>query len=145
MTRPLDGAIAQLGERLNGIQEVVGSIPIGSTRSLPFPCLKRSSRARDPSPNPLPQGEGALNLVSPLPLREGVGGGVTRTAAAREPAPPYPAVDRRRTVKRWSRSGISAQPSPGPGGTVTCPSTTGGTAVTTSRYQPRWKARTLSW
>ena len=25
------GAIAQLGERLNGIQEVVGSIPIGST------------------------------------------------------------------------------------------------------------------
>lgn len=29
------GAIAQLGERLNGIQEVVGSIPIGSTSSLP--------------------------------------------------------------------------------------------------------------
>lgn len=28
------GAIAQLGERLNGIQEVVGSIPIGSTSSL---------------------------------------------------------------------------------------------------------------
>src|ERR1700733_7298476 len=28
----LRGAIAQLGERLNGIQEVVGSIPIGSTR-----------------------------------------------------------------------------------------------------------------
>ena len=28
-----DGAIAQLGERLNGIQEVVGSIPIGSTKS----------------------------------------------------------------------------------------------------------------
>ena len=27
------GAIAQLGERLNGIQEVVGSIPIGSTSS----------------------------------------------------------------------------------------------------------------
>jgi hypothetical protein len=26
-----EGAIAQLGERLNGIQEVVGSIPIGST------------------------------------------------------------------------------------------------------------------
>ena len=30
--RRLGGAIAQLGERLNGIQEVVGSIPIGSTR-----------------------------------------------------------------------------------------------------------------
>ena len=27
----LSGAVAQLGERLNGIQEVVGSIPIGST------------------------------------------------------------------------------------------------------------------
>ena len=26
------GAIAQLGERLNGIQEVVGSIPSGSTK-----------------------------------------------------------------------------------------------------------------
>ena len=29
-----DGAIAQLGERLNGIQEVVGSIPIGSTNKI---------------------------------------------------------------------------------------------------------------
>src|SRR5690606_17127577 len=29
-----EGAIAQLGERLNGIQEVVGSIPIGSTTPL---------------------------------------------------------------------------------------------------------------
>ena len=28
------GAVAQLGERLNGIQEVVGSIPIGSTRRI---------------------------------------------------------------------------------------------------------------
>ena len=27
------GAVAQLGERLNGIQEVVGSIPISSTKS----------------------------------------------------------------------------------------------------------------
>ena len=27
------GAVAQLGERLNGIQEVVGSIPINSTRN----------------------------------------------------------------------------------------------------------------
>ena len=26
-----DGAVAQLGERLNGIQEVGGSIPLGST------------------------------------------------------------------------------------------------------------------
>jgi hypothetical protein len=29
------GAVAQLGERLNGIQEVVGSIPIGSTAEVP--------------------------------------------------------------------------------------------------------------
>ena len=29
-----DGAIAQLGERLHGMQEVVGSIPSGSTNPL---------------------------------------------------------------------------------------------------------------
>jgi hypothetical protein len=28
------GAIAQLGERLHGMQEVSGSIPLGSTKSL---------------------------------------------------------------------------------------------------------------
>ena len=35
------GAVAQLGERLNGIQEVVGSIPISSTiiyQALAFHC-----------------------------------------------------------------------------------------------------------
>ena len=30
---PMRGAIAQLGERVNGIHEVVGSIPTGSTKS----------------------------------------------------------------------------------------------------------------
>jgi hypothetical protein len=30
------GAIAQLGERLNGIQEVSGSIPLSSTKGLLF-------------------------------------------------------------------------------------------------------------
>ena len=30
---PVRGAVAQLGERMNGIHEVVGSIPIGSTNS----------------------------------------------------------------------------------------------------------------
>jgi hypothetical protein len=30
----LRGAVAQLGERLNGIQEVVGSIPISSTKKI---------------------------------------------------------------------------------------------------------------
>src|ERR1700722_13122659 len=34
------GAIAQLGERLNGIQEVVGSIPIGSTSLRPLRGLR---------------------------------------------------------------------------------------------------------
>jgi len=32
---PENGAIAQLGERFNGIEEVVGSIPSGSTKQLP--------------------------------------------------------------------------------------------------------------
>ena len=31
VSRPLSGALAQLGERLICIQEVIGSIPIGST------------------------------------------------------------------------------------------------------------------
>jgi hypothetical protein len=44
------GAIAQLGERLNGIQEVVGSIPIGSTKPSSLTpvvagCLERPRRA----------------------------------------------------------------------------------------------------
>ena len=30
---PTDGAVAQLGERVNGIHEVSGSIPLGSTNS----------------------------------------------------------------------------------------------------------------
>ena len=38
-----NGAIAQLGERLNGIQEVVGSIPIGSTKK----PKKRDKRAAE--------------------------------------------------------------------------------------------------
>ena len=38
----LAGAIAQLGERLNGIQEVVGSIPIGSTNSRRAALIRRS-------------------------------------------------------------------------------------------------------
>ena len=34
--RVLRGAIAQLGERLNGIQEVRGSTPLGSTKRMHF-------------------------------------------------------------------------------------------------------------
>ena len=32
----IDGAVAQLGERLDGIQKVVGSIPSSSTKNLSF-------------------------------------------------------------------------------------------------------------
>ena len=42
------GAVAQLGERLNGIQEVVGSIPISSTNP-PLPILTDSFRAPAPA------------------------------------------------------------------------------------------------
>ena len=31
---PVNGAVAQLGERLHGMQEVRGSIPLGSTRNI---------------------------------------------------------------------------------------------------------------
>ncbi len=34
LCRKFDGGIAQLGERLNGIQEVSGSIPLISTKGL---------------------------------------------------------------------------------------------------------------
>lgn len=43
MTR-LSGAVAQLGERVNGIHEVVGSIPSGSTST----ASPSSSRPRTP-------------------------------------------------------------------------------------------------
>jgi hypothetical protein len=42
-----DGAIAQLGERLNGIQEVGGSIPPGSTSSFRY---ARPARAINTNP-----------------------------------------------------------------------------------------------
>ena len=40
------GALAQLGERLICIQEVIGSIPIGSTKSRGFACSFRRSPAQ---------------------------------------------------------------------------------------------------
>src|SRR5262249_53418540 len=50
---PTDGAVAQLGERLNGIQKVVGSIPISSTHTsamvrsnLELTCLRRAARTK---------------------------------------------------------------------------------------------------
>lgn len=39
-----DGALAQLGERLHGMQEVSGSIPLGST-IIPYP---KKFRATEP-------------------------------------------------------------------------------------------------
>jgi hypothetical protein len=40
----MNGAIAQLGERFNGIEEVVGSIPSGSTNN-----IKRLSQRESPN------------------------------------------------------------------------------------------------
>ena len=40
------GAIAQLGERLNGIQEVTGSIPVSSTKSQANGPPSRSTNPR---------------------------------------------------------------------------------------------------
>ena len=39
----MHGAIAQLGERVNGIHEVSGSIPLGST--IPYPSPSRPYEA----------------------------------------------------------------------------------------------------
>ncbi len=55
------GAIAQLGERLNGIQEVVGSIPIGSTnsdrgRALIWPKVSLSRIPASLFPTPVGEG-----------------------------------------------------------------------------------------
>ncbi len=37
------GAIAQLGERLHGMQEVSGSIPLSSTKPLPTVCTEKTN------------------------------------------------------------------------------------------------------
>ena len=50
------GAIAQLGERLNGIQEVTGSIPVSSTKS-------QSNGFPGRSLNPLPRKESGFFVV----------------------------------------------------------------------------------
>jgi O-acetyl-ADP-ribose deacetylase len=52
------GAVAQLGERLNGIQEVVGSIPIGSTRTNDFRAAARRLVAFPPAVLPVPRRRG---------------------------------------------------------------------------------------
>ncbi len=47
----LHGAIAQLGERLNGIQEVSGSIPLSSTNNLKLlskNCAKLDRQSKKP-------------------------------------------------------------------------------------------------
>ena len=57
-------------------------------RGIKWERTDRIRCVRDPSPNPLPQGQGALNLASPLPLREGVGGGAARRMPSRKPPRP---------------------------------------------------------
>src|SRR5439155_16124694 len=46
---PTCGAVAQLGERLNGIQEVEGSTPFGSTPAIPFQTRSPVKSARQGS------------------------------------------------------------------------------------------------
>ena len=53
----MDGAIAQLGERFNGIEEVVGSIPSGSTNKINKldgrrPRAKRLTKAKIATTSP---------------------------------------------------------------------------------------------
>ena len=64
-SQDLSGAIAQLGERLNGIQEVSGSIPLSSTKNTALTGIHRGARAvlrrhfevdRRELPPPLPLG-----------------------------------------------------------------------------------------
>ena len=43
-----DGALAQLGERLHGMQEVSGSIPLGSTKFPYHPKCLAIGRPLDP-------------------------------------------------------------------------------------------------
>ena len=52
-----NGAIAQLGERLNGIQEVVGSIPIGSTNTI-----------KDLAENQIPRRSHCVRAMSANPM-----------------------------------------------------------------------------
>src|SRR5580765_1589481 len=72
---PARGAIAQLGERYNGIVEVTGSIPVGSTNTKglsgkplgPFGFWGRGGKTPLISPGPGP--------VCPTGTRGGLGGG----------------------------------------------------------------------
>ncbi len=59
--RPKRGPVAQLGARLNGIEEAGGSNPPRSTTQTLTPALTLtlSQRAREPDGGPLPGGEGA--------------------------------------------------------------------------------------
>ena len=56
------GAVAQLGERLNGIQEVDGSIPFGSTRLRPK--LRFELRPGKPLPSNNAVSDGACHGVA---------------------------------------------------------------------------------
>ena len=86
---PPCGAVAQLGERLNGIQEVVGSIPIGSTNAKNSNCrhgscsfpghpesptrrLKSLPRSRTARFHPALAPSGIGNSFRSAPARRGV-------------------------------------------------------------------------
>jgi hypothetical protein len=70
-----NGALAQLGERLHGMQEVSGSIPLGSTTSESSWRANPDSRSgwsrarRNPPPEPLPIISACLiaSCIRPIP------------------------------------------------------------------------------
>ena len=61
------GAVAQLGECLNGIQEVAGSIPAGSTRDRFFKGVQKT-QSKPPTERPLAFPRGSPALPQPLML-----------------------------------------------------------------------------
>ncbi len=63
-----DGAVAQLGERYNGIVEVVGSIPSGSTNN-----FRRGTRSRT-----RPVSAGSLLHFRATPVRATPGGPIDK-------------------------------------------------------------------
>src|SRR6187200_3286546 len=80
MFAPFRGAIAQLGERLHGMQEVDGSIPSGSTRT------KARSRSAVDFSSPSSRGLGHNPFTVATGVRIPVGTPLRRERSRRSPA-----------------------------------------------------------
>ncbi len=115
--RPSRGAVAQLGERLNGIQEVDGSIPFSSTitfrRRIPIRNTAGSNvdRRRGAGGQSPPHKESATGV----PPSRKAGSGTVRSRSAPPPSWRLPAIFR-------LRAGSGAGPiTPGPRRVVRAP------------------------